>query len=67
MIKYSVAVILIIHMSYAFGQEVVIDLSGPWSFQIDRADKGIQEAWFSRKLNDQIILPGSMTTNGKGD
>ena len=37
MIRYSVAFILIIQMSYAFGQEVVIDLSGPWSFQIDRS------------------------------
>ena len=67
MVKYSVAIILIIQMSYAFGQEVVIDLAGPWSFQIDRNDKGIQEKWFSKKLADQIILPGSMTTNGKGD
>ncbi len=67
MIRYSVAFILIIQMSYAFGQKDVIDLSGRWSFQIDRADKGIQEEWFSKKLEDQIILPGSMTTNGKGD
>jgi len=67
MVKYSFAIILIIQMSYTFGQEVVIDLAGPWSFQIDRNDKGIQEKWFSKKLADQIILPGSMTTNGKGD
>ena len=54
-------------MSYAFGQKGVIDLSGQWSFQIDHADNGIKEEWFSGKLADQIILPGSMTTNGKGD
>lgn len=44
-----------------------IDLSGPWKFAIDRNDKGISEKWFSKKLDDEITLPGSMTTNGKGD
>ena len=36
-------------------------------FKLIATDKGIQEKWFSKKLADQIILPGSMTTNGKGD
>lgn len=44
-----------------------IDLSGQWLFQVDSLDKGINEQWFSRKLQDKIQLPGSMTTNGKGN
>jgi Glycosyl hydrolases family 2, sugar binding domain len=44
-----------------------IDLSGKWAFQIDSLDKGVNEKWFSKKLNDEITLPGSMLTNGKGN
>jgi hypothetical protein len=44
-----------------------IDLSGEWRFQIDSLDKGIEQQWFNRKLTDAIKLPGSMTTNGKGN
>jgi hypothetical protein len=44
-----------------------IDLSGTWSFQIDSLDRGISEKWFDKKLDDKINLPGSMTTNGKGN
>lgn len=44
-----------------------IDLSGQWLFQIDSLDKGIQEQWFNKVLTDKITLPGSMTTNGKGN
>jgi len=44
-----------------------IDLSGQWLFQIDSLDSGIKEKWFNKQLADRIQLPGSMTTNGKGD
>lgn len=44
-----------------------IDLSGNWGFQIDSLDKGIQEQWFNKNLTEKIKLPGSMTTNGKGN
>jgi len=43
------------------------DLSGTWQFAMDPADKGISEAWFSRILTDTLTLPGSLTSNGKGD
>ncbi|HWS01084.1 MAG TPA: hypothetical protein VN249_10745 [Prolixibacteraceae bacterium] len=53
----------------AFGTntENKIDLSGTWKFAVDPGDKGISGKWFSRPLSDQVILPGSMSTNGKGD
>jgi len=44
-----------------------INLSGEWKFAIDRHDKGITEKWFSNSFTDKVVLPGSMTANGKGD
>ena len=44
-----------------------IDLSGSWNFQIDSLDKGVNDKWFNHTLKDHIKLPGSMTSNGKGD
>jgi hypothetical protein len=45
----------------------LIDLSGTWSFQVDSLDKGLSNKWFTRQLPDKITLPGSMTTNWKGN
>lgn len=45
----------------------IIDLSGKWSFSIDRQDNGEKEKWFSHTLNDFINLPGSMPEKQKGD
>ena len=44
-----------------------IDLSGTWQFAVDPSDMGITEKWFIRTLKDTLHLPGSMTSNGKGD
>ncbi|MCA5004938.1 exo-beta-1,4-galactosidase [Sphingobacterium bovistauri] len=42
-------------------------LEGKWQFQIDRENVGIRERWFEKKLNDEIMLPGSMAEQHKGD
>jgi hypothetical protein len=44
----------------------VIDLKGKWNFAMDEKDQGLSEKWFSQKLNDSILLPGSMVENLKG-
>ena len=44
-----------------------IHLSGEWRFQVDSLDKGVQKQWFNKNLADKIKLPGSMTTNVKGN
>lgn len=44
-----------------------IDLAGEWAFATDPKDEGVQGRWFAKSLADKIRLPGSMTTNGKGD
>ncbi|MBP1670283.1 MAG: beta-galactosidase, partial [Bacteroidetes bacterium] len=45
----------------------VIDLSGDWEFRIDSLDQGVTDNWVTKTFIDQIQLPGSMLTNGKGD
>ena len=42
-------------------------LKGDWQFQVDPDDKGITERWFEKKLPDNVVLPGSMKENGKGE
>ena len=44
-----------------------IDLAGTWKFAVDPADNGVQQEWFSKNLAGSVTLPGSMTSNGKGD
>lgn len=44
-----------------------IDLAGEWKFAIDSLDQGISGKWFAQTLADKVLLPGSMTTNGKGE
>ena len=44
-----------------------INLAGEWLFRIDSMDRGISEEWYKLQLKDRIHLPGSMTTNGKGN
>ncbi len=63
---FRLAVILIISAVCAFGQHK-IELSGTWKFAVDPNDKGVSGKWFSRSLSDEVTLPGSMSTNGKGD
>lgn len=69
---YLLLIALLVYTATTKAQTVhlikyAIDLSGEWRFQIDSLDKGIEQQWFNRKLTDAIKLPGSMTTNGKGN
>lgn len=48
-------------------RENLIDLSGEWAFAIDSLDAGIQQEWYKKSMQDKVHLPGSMTTNRKGD
>jgi hypothetical protein len=44
-----------------------VSLAGPWRFQLDRADAGIPDRWFTRTLPDKITLPGTLPLQGIGD
>ncbi|UYQ95878.1 beta-glucuronidase [Chitinophaga horti] len=63
----SLALVALFLVMASFTEDPVIALKGTWSFQTDPENKGIKEQWFSRKLNDQVKLPGSMAENLKGD
>lgn len=68
---FFLAMALILQMALgnatASAQTNRIDLAGVWSFRVDPSDKGVEEQWYRQKLEDKISLPGSMTTNGKGN
>lgn len=67
MILKNFVLFIVICLSTRIGSAQSISLAGNWQFQVDRNDAGIQEQWFNKKLTDNIQLPGSMLTNGKGD
>jgi Glycosyl hydrolases family 2, sugar binding domain/Glycosyl hydrolases family 2 len=71
-VKYILLLLLLFSHGLSYAQVkdsklYEINLSGKWGFQIDSPDKGVDEKWFTNKLNDEITLPGSMLTNGKGN
>jgi hypothetical protein len=47
--------------------ERVLDLSGKWTMELDRADAGIRAHWYSRALADPFTLPGTLPSEGIGD
>ncbi|MCX7886199.1 MAG: discoidin domain-containing protein [Verrucomicrobiae bacterium] len=46
---------------------LVIELAGPWRFELDRTDAGIGERWFSRTLSGTVRLPGALPAQGIGE
>ena len=65
--KKTLLTICLTWMCFSLSAQKIIDLSGKWSFSIDRQDNGEKEKWFSHTLNDFINLPGSMPEKLKGD
>lgn len=59
-----VAVLLIASLRAA---PAVQSLAGEWRFALDRADAGVNEAWFNRDLASRIKLPGILQAQGYGD
>lgn len=65
---YILIVTLILHASFfTLHSQNIISLAGSWQFQTDRENVGIGEQWYNRDLLEDILLPGSMPENGKGD
>ena len=67
LLKITGILYLLIIFPNANAQNETINLEGKWRFNIDAGDAGEKESWFTKKLKDNIILPGSMAENGKGD
>ncbi len=64
--KYILLTFLVVLVCTAWAHDK-IDLSGTWRFAIDRMGVGQEQAWFNKVLTDDIVLPGSMAENLKGD
>ena len=62
---YCTLFLLLFFLNKAHSQQ--LSLAGKWRFAIDKKDRGVEEKWFNKKLDDVISLPGSMTQNLKGD
>lgn len=58
---------LLFNLSGLFAQNESLSLSGTWQFKEDPRDKGVSGKWYDSDLKDEVTLPGSMNTNGKGD
>jgi len=43
------------------------DLAGEWAFALDPADEGVKSQWFSKPLQNKILLPGSLQEQGYGN
>lgn len=65
--------LILLISSLAFHQETAaqtvnkINLAGSWNFSLDRADVGIKEKWYEKKLGDKISLPGILQSQNYGD
>ncbi|AQQ08595.1 Beta-galactosidase large subunit [Sedimentisphaera cyanobacteriorum] len=58
----------LILLQVSFGAEKKqIDLSGQWSFKIDRENVGVSDKWFNTDLPYKINLPGSLQEQGYGN
>lgn len=63
---FKYLIIFVFILKYSLIAQNKIELDGKWHFAVDPDDKGLKEQWYKTTLNDNISLPGSMTTNGKG-
>ena len=65
---YSLGLMILIIINSCSRKEIdTVDLSGEWAFKIDSLDLGIEEEWFKKEFSEIVNLPGSMSTNGKGN
>ncbi|TRW27252.1 beta-galactosidase [Flavobacterium zepuense] len=64
---FTILMLCLLAFTNGHAQQSNINLAGNWQFQTDPLDKGIPEKWYLQNLKEQIVLPGSMTTNNKGN
>jgi len=60
------AALLVSNGVSVLGQETTIPLAGTWRFRLDAENVGVEQKWFTEKLEDTVILPGTTDTNRKG-
>ncbi|MFV0553155.1 MAG: sugar-binding domain-containing protein [Mangrovibacterium sp.] len=67
LINCLLAIVLSSSVACSRSQELQIDLTGEWNFQIDSLDCGVNEKWYEQSLAETVSLPGTMAQNGKGN
>lgn len=48
------------------GEQLIIPLSGEWNFKLDPDKIGVEEKWYTQKLAETVVLPGTTDENKKG-
>lgn len=66
-IRLSAAIFLSLLCSRTIAQERTLDLSGQWTYALDRAMSGEKENWNNRLFDKTLQLPGTLDDNGIGD
>ncbi len=56
--------LLLLYLTNTFAQH--INLHGEWTFELDPQDVGVLNNWQTKDFIDQLILPGSLSSNNKG-
>lgn len=64
--KTGLAIILILGLTQC-KQPDTINLAGEWNYRLDENNLGLSEQWFARKLENRLLLPGSLRDNGIGN
>ncbi|MGO8837933.1 MAG: sugar-binding domain-containing protein [Limisphaerales bacterium] len=59
--------ITLVALGGSLARAQTLSLAGRWHFQLDRADAGINEQWFTNQMTGTIRLPGSLPEQGIGD
>ena len=54
-------------ISSARADHHVLPLEGEWRFALDGENKGVEDQWYSRSLDDTVTLPGTTDSNEKGE
>ena len=66
--RFSIIVFILgLFLSFAEAQKSQISLAGEWLFEIDKEDIGVRNKWHGKAFTSRVVLPGTMTSNGKGD
>ena len=55
--KKTLLTICLVWMCFSLSAQKIIDLSGKWSFSIDRQDNGEKEKWRSQSYRNRGLSP----------
>ncbi len=61
------SLLVLVGVQSALAAADTLSLTGEWRFSLDRADTGVTQAWFQRRLAGHVRLPGSLPEQGIGD